>query len=124
MTTSIICWALSTTSAVPCKAQTATETIREAMLAQGNPEFQGNEITLLPSARAKYDDMFQAIREARRFVHLEYFIFRNDSVGRALMDILHGKANEGVEVRLLIDAYGNYKAPHPWTDNQIDSIRS
>ena len=94
------------------------------MLAQGNPEFEGNEITLLPSARAKYDDMFQAIREARRFVHLEYFIFRNDSVGRALMDILHSKANEGVEVRLLIDAYGNYKAPHPWTGNQLDSIRS
>lgn len=94
------------------------------MSAQGNPEFAGNEITLLPSAQAKYSDMFQAIREAKRFVHLEYFIFRNDSTGRALLDILHQKANEGLEVRLLIDAYGNYKAPDPWTSDQIDSIRS
>ncbi|MBQ9560091.1 MAG: cardiolipin synthase [Bacteroidaceae bacterium] len=105
-------------------AQTAGEELRSVLLAQGNAEYEGNEITLLPSAREKFDDMFRTIREARHFVHLEYFIFRNDSVGTALIRLLHEKAREGVEVRLLIDAYGNYKAPHPMKRAQLDSIRS
>ena len=98
--------------------------MREALLQQGNPEFRGNSVRLLPSAREKYADMFRQIAAARRFVHVEYFIFRNDSVGRQLLTLLHRKATEGVEVRLLIDAYGNYKAPNPWTKAQLDSIRS
>ena len=105
-------------------AQTASEELRAALLAQGNTEYGGNEITLLPSAREKFDDMFRAIREARRFVHLEYFIFHNDSVGTALIRLLHEKVREGVEVRLLIDGYGNYKAAHPMKRAQLDSIRS
>lgn len=91
---------------------------------QGNPEYGGNSVQLLPSAREKFADMFRAIADASRFVHVEYFIFRNDSVGRELLTLLHRKAMEGVEVRLLIDAYGNYKAPSPWTKTQQDSIRS
>ncbi|MBR4758031.1 MAG: cardiolipin synthase, partial [Bacteroidaceae bacterium] len=64
------------------------------------------------------------IEEAKRFVHLEYFIFRKDSVGRILLNILSEKALEGVEVRLLIDAYGNRKAPCPMTRADLDSIRA
>lgn len=97
--------------------------LRQALLAQGNREFEGNRITLLPSAREKYDDMFRSIRAARRYVHLEYFIFRNDSVGSALLHLLHQKTLEKVEVRLIVDAYGNWKTPHPLTPAQLDSIR-
>ena len=68
--------------------------------------------------------MFGMIEEAKRFVHLEYFIFRKDSVGRILLNILSEKALEGVEVRLLIDAYGNRKAPCPMTRADLDSIRA
>ena len=105
-------------------AQTAGEELREVLIAQGNPEYEDNEITLLPSAREKFDDMFRTIREARHYVHLEYFIFHSDSVGTALIHLLHEKAREGVEVRLLIDGYGNYKAEHPMKRPLLDSIRS
>ena len=77
------------------------------MREMGCCEHENCSIELLPSAREKYADMFGMIEEAKRFVHLEYFIFRKDSVGRILLNILSEKALEGVEVRLLIDAYGN-----------------
>ncbi|MBT2657866.1 cardiolipin synthase [Bacillus sp. ISL-18] len=58
------------------------------------------------------DDTFQEIkrqlREARDFIHLEYYIFRYDRLGQELIDILKAKVREGVEVRLLFDAAGSF----------------
>ncbi|MBP5380888.1 MAG: cardiolipin synthase [Bacteroidaceae bacterium] len=104
--------------------QEATERVRSALRNIGCNEHKGCSIELLPSAREKYADMFGRIEEAQRFVHLEYFIFRKDSVGRILLNILSRKAQEGVEVRLLIDAYGNHKAPCPMTRADLDSIQA
>ena len=58
-----------------------------------------NSVTLLMSGQEKFDDMFQAIRQARSSVHLEYFNFRNDSIASLLFRLLAQKAKEGVEVR-------------------------
>ena len=50
--------------------------------------------------------MFEAIREARHHVHLEYYIFEPDRIGTALRDpLVEGRA--GVVVRLLVDALGS-----------------
>lgn len=104
--------------------QTTCDEVRQALLSHGNPEFENCKISLLPSAREKYADMFSAIRDAEYYVHLEYFIFRLDSIGSELINLLHEKVQQGVEVRLLIDAYGNWKAPCPMTDERMDSIRA
>ena len=57
-------------------------------------------------------DTFQEIKrrlvEAEDFIHLEYYIFRYDRLGRELIDILKAKVKEGVEVRLLYDAVGSF----------------
>ena len=65
-----------------------------------------NSIVLLYTGQDKFDAMFNAIRQARHYVHLEYFNFRNDSIGLALFDLLGQKAQEGVEVRAMFDRYG------------------
>lgn len=115
---------MSIISVAPCKAQTtATELLRQTLAEQGNPEYRDNEVTLLPSASEKYADLSLCIDSARHFVHLEYFIFRRDSVGNAFLHLLHRKASEGVEVRLLIDAYGNFKSPLAMKKEHLDSIR-
>lgn len=104
-------------------SQTSGEVLRRVLIEQGNPEYDSCRVTLLPSAREKYADMFSVIRKAERFVHLEYFIFRHDSIGGELINLLREKVEQGVEVRLLIDAYGNWKASDPITEEQMDSIR-
>lgn len=105
-------------------AQSVSDVVRQRLIAQGNVEYANNSLTLLPSARIKYEALFQSIREARRYVHLEYFSVHNDSVGNALLRLLREKAAEGVEVRLLIDDYGNRKTKRPWTKLHLDSLNA
>ena len=110
--------------AVAGQAQTSGEIVRTMLQQQGNPEFTECDIHLLPSGREKYEDLFRAVKNARSYVHLEYFILRTDSIGMALLELLGEKAREGVEIRILIDAYGNYKSPYPIPEGQLDIIRS
>lgn len=66
-----------------------------------------NKVTLLMSGHDKFEDMFQAIRQAKSSIHLEYFNFRNDSIASLLFQLLKEKRQEGVEVRAMFDGFGN-----------------
>lgn len=83
-----------------------------------------NQIKLLTNGTEKFKELFAAIRSARHSVHLEYFNFRNDSIGNALFDLLAEKAAEGVEVRALYDGFGNISNNRPLRMKKIREIRS
>lgn len=79
----------------------------------GIPISDNNKVKLLKSGREKFIDLFEAIREAKHHVHLEYFNFRNDSIANALFALLAEKVKEGVEVRAMFDAFGNWSNNKP-----------
>ena len=83
-----------------------------------------NSVKLLMSGHDKFVDMFECIRNAKSFIHLEYFNFRNDSIAGLLFNILTQKANEGVEVRALYDDFGNWSNNQPIKKAQHDSINN
>src|SRR5574344_1613589 len=60
-------------------------------------------------------DMLQAlIRElmkAKHHIHLEYYIFEDDAVGRLVRDVLIDRAKAGVEVRVIYDDVGCWRVP-------------
>ena len=87
--------------------QTSDAIFRHQMEEYGIKFTEGNRVKLLKSGQEKFDDMFNAIRQAKSSVHLEYFNFRNDSIASLLFDILREKRREGVEVRALFDGFGN-----------------
>lgn len=91
---------------------------------EGYPVTYTNQIKLLTSGTEKFEELFAAIRSARHSIHLEYFNFRNDSIGNALFDLLAEKAAEGVEVRALYDAFGNLSNNRPLRRKKINAIRS
>ncbi len=82
----------------------------------------GNDVQLLKSGRQKFEDMFQVIRQAQTFIHMEYFNFRNDSINNLLIDLLHQKVKQGVEVRVMYDAFGNSSNNRPIKKAEHDSI--
>lgn len=82
-----------------------------------------NSLKLLMSGQEKFDDMFRAIRDAKESIHMEYFNFRNDSIANLLFDLLGEKAQSGVEVRLLYDAFGNYSNNQPLKKKHLQKIR-
>jgi cardiolipin synthase len=73
------------------------------------PVTAGNKLTFYSEGQPAFDDMLAAIRAAQHHVHLEFFIFQYDNLGRQFLDVLAEKAKQGVEVRLLYDAMGSRK---------------
>lgn len=68
---------------------------------------QDNKVSVLTDGRHKFDSLIKDMKEATESINIMYFIVKNDSMGRLLLDTLTQKAREGVEVRLLIDAMGS-----------------
>ena len=105
-------------------AQTSDSLIVENLRDEGITFSHNNSVTLLMSGQEKFDDMFQAIRQARSSVQLEYFNFRNDSIASLLFRLLAQKAKEGVEVRALFDGFGNDSNNRPLKRKHLKQMRS
>lgn len=82
-----------------------------------------NSVTLLTTGQEKFDDLFKAIDQAKSSIHLEYFNFRNDSINNELIRHLAAKAKEGVEVRAILDGFGNASNNRPMKKHNIEAIR-
>lgn len=68
--------------------------------------FEGNDVQVFTDGHSMYQELFRRIAKAKHHIHLEFYIFENDAVGRLLRDLLIDKAREGVSVRLLYDDVG------------------
>ncbi|MFE3837311.1 phospholipase D-like domain-containing protein [Pseudogemmobacter sonorensis] len=72
----------------------------------------GNRIEMLETGDAAYGAMIAAIEGARRSVILESYIFDHDRIGLRLAGALLAAQARGVEVRVLVDAFGaRYSRP-------------
>ena len=109
--------------AVSIVLQSSDMAIRHVLEKDGVVFTHNNSVTLLTSGQEKFDDMFEAIRQAKSSVHLEYFNFRNDSIASALFDLLRLKAKEGVEVRALFDGFGNDSNNRPLKRHHVEALR-
>ncbi len=82
-----------------------------------------NDVTLLPTATDKFTDLFKHIEQAKDHIHLEYFNFRNDSIAKELFNLLAIKAQQGIKVRALFDAFGNSSNNRPLKKKHLNIIR-
>ena len=98
-------------------------TVMQRLKDMGIPVTCNNRVELLMNGHDKFVALFEAIRGARHHVHLEYFNFRNDSIANALFDLLAQKAAEGVKVRALFDAFGNWSNNQPLKKKHLEDIR-
>ncbi|MFO1520520.1 MAG: cardiolipin synthase [Kiritimatiellia bacterium] len=75
------------------------------------PFTAGNRGRLLIDGRNAFPEMFAAIADAKSYVLVQFFIVRDDPLGRELSDLLVRKAAEGVRVHFLYDAIGSHALP-------------
>lgn len=105
-------------------AQTSSEQFVKSYLQDtGIRTTANNKIELLMTGHDKFADLFQAIRQAKHHIHLEYFNFRNDSIANALFKLLAEKVQEGVEVRAMFDAFGNWSNNQPLKKQHLKAIQ-
>jgi cardiolipin synthase A/B len=65
-----------------------------------------NQVEVLQNASEKYPRLLADIRAAQRYVHLNYYIWTEDSFTLQVKEALIERAKAGVEVRCLYDATG------------------
>ena len=118
-----LCFLSITFNGQAASAQTADSLIVRQMRENGISFSNDNSVTLLMNGQEKLDDMFQAIKQAKSSIHLEYFNFRNDSIASLLFDILAQKVKEGVEVRALFDGFGNDSNNRPLKRRHLEELR-
>ncbi|RZI48376.1 cardiolipin synthase [Lactococcus kimchii] len=66
-------------------------------------------IKIFNDGREKFDALIEDINQAKHHVHMEYYIFRMDHLGQEIYEALLAARERGVEVKLLIDAWGSNK---------------
>ena len=69
---------------------------------------ENNEISLLLDANVTFPAMKEAIAQAREYIHLEFYRFDIDLTGNEFRKILMRKAQEGIEVRIIMDDVGSW----------------
>lgn len=68
-----------------------------------------NEVDVYYNGVDKFKQLIKDLKNAKKFIHIQYYIIRPDRLGKKIMSILEEKATEGVEVRFLVDSMGSYK---------------
>ncbi|OCA90708.1 cardiolipin synthase [Bacillus sp. FJAT-27225] len=69
----------------------------------------GNDLEIFSNGHGKFESLFKDIGNAKKEIHLQYYIIQPDSLGKKLRDELTKKAKEGVKVRILYDEIGSKK---------------
>ena len=72
------------------------------------PVTVGNEVRSYFNGGDKFADLCRDLESAKKSIHMEYYIWRSDELGRRILDILVRKKAEGVEVRLIFDGLGSF----------------
>ncbi|MDH3974362.1 MAG: phospholipase D-like domain-containing protein [Deltaproteobacteria bacterium] len=74
----------------------------------GNPLTRGNRVEPLFNGEEAYPAMLEAIDSASERVYLSTYIFESDKTGNTFIDALAGATARGVDVRVLIDGFGEW----------------
>jgi cardiolipin synthase len=72
-----------------------------------SPVTRKNRVKLLVNGEQKFPEVMQVLRDAKHHIHIEYYIYEQDEIGKAIIELLIQKAREGVEVRFIYDDFGS-----------------
>ncbi|GAK06135.1 cardiolipin synthetase [Geomicrobium sp. JCM 19037] len=82
---------------------------------------QNNDIDVFTDGVDKFSELLADIATAKNHVHMQYYIFRNDLIGKRIIHLLTEKAQAGVRVRILYDDMGSRKLARKHFRELIDA---
>jgi len=74
---------------------------------QKSPLTIHNEVEIIENGDKKFEKLKKDLVNAKNHIHLEYYIFDDDTIGSEIISILCAKAKEGIKVRLSVDDVGS-----------------
>jgi cardiolipin synthase len=73
----------------------------------GTKSIEGNRIKLLLDGAEAFERIKERINNAKESIFIDVYLFYDDPKGHEIADMLIKKANEGLDVRVIIDGPGN-----------------
>lgn len=83
--------------------------LKYASHASPTPISTDSRAVILKNGEDTFSEIKKRLKEAKVFIHMEYYIFRSDRLGKEIIEILIEKATDGVEVLFMADAVGSRK---------------
>ncbi|MGB9108588.1 MAG: cardiolipin synthase [Telluria sp.] len=75
----------------------------------GPPLLEGNKVEVLVNGDQIFPAMLKAIREAKKTITFETYIYWSESIGKEFAEALAERARAGVKVHLMLDYIGSLK---------------
>src|ERR1700722_14593134 len=72
-----------------------------------SPLTANNSVKILVNGENKFPEVIRALKEAKNHIHMEYYIYEDDEIGRKIEQVLIEKAKEGIDVRFIYDDFGS-----------------
>ncbi|WP_232217099.1 cardiolipin synthase [Winogradskyella sp. J14-2] len=66
-----------------------------------------NTVQLYINGENKFPAIIDSLKAAKHHIHIEYYIYENDTIGNEIAELLIAKAQEGVKVRFIYDDLGS-----------------
>ncbi|MBU5332418.1 cardiolipin synthase [Anaerocolumna aminovalerica] len=86
------------------------------------PIYKNSSCTYFPSGEASYNDIMNALKSAKEFIFLEFFIIKEGVFWDGVLDILTKKVKEGVDVRIIYDEVGSLFTLPAHYDKKLRSL--
>ena len=80
--------------------------ISRYLIKEGFPIYNNTQVKYYPVGEEVINAMMEDLKNAKKFIFMEYFIVSDGKVWRDILEILTQKVKEGVEVQLLFDDFG------------------
>ncbi|CAH8282141.1 cardiolipin synthase [Mariniflexile fucanivorans] len=69
---------------------------------------EGNNIEILNTGKETFGAIFKAIENAKKFIHVQYYIFEKGELQDEFYELFKAKIKKGVEIRMLYDSFGSF----------------
>lgn len=76
-----------------------------------------NKIDIFTEGRSKFESLKADLRQAKKSILLQYYIFRDDIIGTEIAEILKHKAANGVQVKVIFDPVGSFSTKNSFFED-------
>lgn len=87
------------------------------------PISENNHVKLISDGDKKLDELLRAIKSAKNYILIEYYIFECDQMGLLIAKTLADMSNQGVKVYILVDQLGtslDRKVINLWAQSKVE----
>lgn len=80
-----------------------------------------NQMEIFTTGKEKFNRLFQDLKNAKKSIYLQYYIFSDDSLGQQIAEVLAEKARQGLSVKVIYDHVGSFSASNSFFKKMKDA---